>query len=152
MTLDSGIARTTFDGTRIQKFSTGDAPTWLQVGDHEAYLGYIADEDDGSVLGLAFIRFKMGVRFEFRWAYHEVCVVTQGSLTLRVGDDEITVRQGEFLHMPPGVIGLFDVREDFEAVCVHYPTDGIAGREWNGPERLPADTSIRPVNIDDVWP
>lgn len=141
-----------FDPTDIQKFTSQDPPTWLQVGDHEAYLGYIADEDEGSVMGLAFIRFRKGVSFEFRWAYHEVCVVTRGNLTVRVGDDVITVRQGDFLHMPAGVAGVFDVREDFEAVCVHYPTDGKAGREWTGPELLPADASIRPVDISDVWP
>jgi ethanolamine utilization protein EutQ (cupin superfamily) len=141
----------TFDPTAIQKFTIQDPPTWLQVGDHEAYLGYIADEEEGSVMGLAFIRFRKGVSFEFRWAYHEVCIVTRGSLTVRVGDDLITVRQGDFLHTPAGVAGFFDVREDFEAVCVHYPTDGKAGREWTGPELLPPDASIRPIRIDEVW-
>jgi ethanolamine utilization protein EutQ (cupin superfamily) len=141
-----------FDPANIQKFTTEDPPTWLQVGDHEAYLGYIADEDEGSEMGLAFIRFRKGVSFAFRWAYHEVCIVTRGSLTVRVGDEEITVDQGEFLHMPAGVAGLFDVQEDFEAVCVHHPTDGRAGREWTGAELLPADAEIRPVAIDEVWP
>jgi hypothetical protein len=37
----------TFDPARIQKFTTQDPPTWLQVGDHEAYVGYVADEDEG---------------------------------------------------------------------------------------------------------
>lgn len=78
--------------------------------------------------------------------------MTRGSLTVRVHDDVITVQQGLFLHMPAGVAGAFDVQEDFEAVCVHYPTDGRAGSEWTGAELLPADASIRPVNIDDVWP
>src|SRR5690606_26787728 len=90
----------TFDPTRIQKFSTQDPPTWLKVGEHEAYLGSVADEAEGSVLGLAFIRFRKGVPFDFRWAYHEVCVVTRGSLTVRFGDEMITVEQGQFLHMP----------------------------------------------------
>lgn len=103
-------------------------------------------------MGLAFIRFRKGVCFEFRWAYDEVFVVTRGSLTIRVGDDVITAGQGQFLHTPAGVIGMFDVQEDFEAVCVHYPTDGKAGREWAGAELLPADASIQPVDIDEVWP
>jgi ethanolamine utilization protein EutQ (cupin superfamily) len=141
----------TFNPSMIQKFTVQDPPTWLQVGDHEAYLGYVADEEEGSVMGLAFIRFRKGVSFEFRWAYNEVCVVTRGSLTVRAGDDVITAQEGEFLHMPAGVVGVFDVQEDFEAVCVHYPTDGKAGREWSGPELLPADASIRPVDIDAVW-
>ncbi|MFI6497688.1 cupin domain-containing protein [Nonomuraea typhae] len=140
-----------FDPSVIQKFGVRDAPTWLQVGEHQAYLGYIADEDEGSAMGLAFIRFRKGVGFEFRWAYDEVCVVTRGSLTVRVGDEVITVGQGEFLHMPAGALGVFDVKEDFEAVCVHYPTDGKAGREWTGAELLPADADIRPVVIEEVW-
>lgn len=141
-----------FDPARIQSFTVQDPPAWLQVGDHEAYLGYIADEDEGSAMGLAFIRFRKGVSFEFRWAYHEVCIVTRGSLTVRVGEDAMTARRGDFLHMPAGVAGVFDVREDFEAVCVHHPTDGRASREWAGAELLPADASIRPVDIGDVWP
>lgn len=141
-----------FNPASIQKFSTQDPPIWLQVGDHEAYLGYVADEEEGSIMGLAFIRFRKGVHFDFRWAYHEVCVVTRGSLTVRFGDEVITAEQGQFLHMPAGVAGTFDVREDFEAVCVHFPTDGRAGREWTGAELLPSNASIRPVEIDDVWP
>jgi quercetin dioxygenase-like cupin family protein len=142
----------TFDPTKIQLFTNQDPPTWLQVGDHEAYLGYVADEEEGSALGLAFIRFRKGVSFDFRWAYDEVAVVTRGSLTVRVDGEVITVEQGQLLHMPAGVVGTFDVREDFEAVCVHYPTDGKAGREWSGAELLPADASIRAVEIDDIWP
>lgn len=53
--------------------------------------------------------------------------------------------------MPAGVPGAFDIGEDVEAFCVHYPTDGRAGREWRGPERLPAEAQIRPVSIDEVW-
>lgn len=142
----------TFDPARIQKFTTQDPPTWLQVGDHEAYVGYVADEDEGSAMGLAFIRFRKGVHFEFRWAYDEVCVVTRGSLTVRVGDEVIVVEQGQFLNMPAGVAGVFAVQQDFEAVCVHYPTNGKGAREWTGAALLPADASIRPVEINDVWP
>lgn len=140
-----------FDPSIIQKFTIEEPVTWLQVGDHEAYLGYIADEGEGSEMGLAFIRFRKGVRFDFRWAYAEVCVITRGSLTVRVGGEELRVGQGDFLHMPAGVAGAFDVQEDFEAVCVHYPTDGKASREWRGAELLPADASIHPVDIREVW-
>ncbi|NDL56208.1 cupin domain-containing protein [Phytoactinopolyspora mesophila] len=141
----------TFEPTAIQKFGVRDATDWLQVGDHQAYVGYIADEDEGSHLGLAYIRFRKGVEFDFLWAYDEVAVVTKGSLTVWYGDEVITVGVGESLYMPAGVRGRFDIREDMEAFCVHYPTDGKAGREWQGPELLPADAEIRPVSIDEVW-
>lgn len=151
---ESGTARGTtavFQPTAIQKFGVQDAPEWLQVGDHQAYIGYIADEEESSNLGLAYIRFREGVRFDFLWAYDEIAVVTRGSLTVRVGDDVRTAEVGESLYMPAGVRGAFDIREDVEAFCVHYPTDGRAGREWQGPERLPAEEEIRPVSIHEVW-
>jgi ethanolamine utilization protein EutQ (cupin superfamily) len=128
-----------FEPTSIHKFSVQDAPDWLQVGDHQAYLG------------LAYIRFRKGVEFEFLWAYDEVAFVTNGSLTVRVGDEIITAGVGESIYMPAGVRGVFDIREDVEAFCVHYPTDGKAGREWQGAERLPAESEIRPVSIKEVW-
>lgn len=140
-----------FEPTAIRAFSTADAPDWLQVGDHEAYVGYIADEEEGAPFGLAYLRFRKGVGFDFLWAYDEVAVVTRGSLTVRVGDEEVTAGVGESLYMPAGVRGAFDIREDVEAFCVHHPTDGRAGREWRGPERLPAESEIRPVSIDEVW-
>jgi ethanolamine utilization protein EutQ (cupin superfamily) len=140
-----------FEPGAIQKFSVHDTPDWLQVGEHQAYVGYIADEAEGSNLGLAYLRFREGVTFDFLWAYDEVAVVTKGSLTVRVGGETITAGVGESLYMPAGVRGVFDIREDVEAFCVHYPTDGKAGREWQGPERLPAEVEIRPVSIDDVW-
>jgi quercetin dioxygenase-like cupin family protein len=77
--------------------------------------------------------------------------VTRGSLTVRIGEDVVTADVGESLYMPAGIRGAFDIREDMEAFCVHYPTDGKAGREWQGPERLPIDAEIRPVSIDEVW-
>lgn len=141
----------TFEPTAIQKFSTQDVSGWLQVGENEAYVGYVADEEEGSNLGLAYIRFRKGVEFEFLWAYDEVAVVARGSLAVRFGDEVVTAHAGESLYMPAGVPGVFDIREDVEAFCVHYPTDGRAGREWRGPERLPEESAIRPVSIDEVW-
>lgn len=141
----------TFEPAAIQRFRIQDPTDWLQVGTHQAYVGYIADEAEGSALGLAYIRFRTGVSFDFRWAYDEVAVVTSGRLTVRVGDDLMTAGVGEALYMPAGVRGTFDIREDMEAFCVHYPTDGKAGREWQGPPLLPADAEIRAVPATEVW-
>lgn len=140
-----------FSPNAIQKLSVADPPEWFQVGDHQAYVGYVADEAEGSNLGLAYIRFRQGVAFDFLWAYDEVAVVTRGSLTVRVGGETLTARVGESLYMPAGVPGEFDIREDVEAFCVHYPTDGKAGRDWQGPQRLPAEAEIHPVLINEVW-
>jgi ethanolamine utilization protein EutQ (cupin superfamily) len=91
------------------------------------------------------------VQFDFLWAYDEVAVVTKGSLTIRYGDEIMTADVGETIYMPAGVRGVFDIRQDVEAFCAHYPTDGKAGTEWQGPELLPADEEIKPVSINEVW-
>lgn len=140
-----------FDPTTIQSFRVEDVADWFQVGDHEAYVGYVADEEEGSNLGLAYLRFRQGVAFDFLWAYDEVAVVTRGSLTVRIGDEITTADAGGAVYMPAGVRGAFDVREDVEACCIHHPTDGRAGREWQGPDRLPPEGDLHPVSIDDVW-
>lgn len=142
----------TFEPNTIQTLRVEDPPDWLRVGEHQAYVGYLADEEEGSRLGLAFIRFRRGVTFDFRWAYDEVAVVTKGSLTVRVDGEVMTAKAGEALYMAAGVRGTFDIQEDMEAFCVHYPTDGVAGRTWTGPERLPTESEIRPVRIEELWP
>lgn len=140
-----------YDRTSIQTFTTHDVPEWVQVGEHPAYVGYIADEAEGSSIGLAYIRFRAGVSFDFLWAYDEVAVVTKGRLTLRTGDRTVTAGPGEVVHMPAGVPGAFEIDEDVEAFCVHHPTDAKAGREWDGAERLPPESDIRLVSSDVVW-
>lgn len=140
-----------FEPDAIQSFGIRDVAEWFQVGDQGAYVGYVADEAEGSRLGLACIRFRAGVRFDFRWAYDEVAVVTKGSLSVRVGGGTTTAAPGQSLYMPAGVLGAFDIREDMEAFCVHHPTDGEAGRAWQGSEPLPAEAEIRPATAGEVW-
>jgi ethanolamine utilization protein EutQ (cupin superfamily) len=91
----------TFQPEAIQRLHSEDVPEWLQVGDRPAYVGYLADEAEGSHLGLAYIRFRAGVQFDFLWAYDEVAVVTRGSLTVQVGGETIAINQVFFL---PGLL------------------------------------------------
>jgi hypothetical protein len=55
-----------FDRTAIQTFTSQDPPAWDAVGGQDdAYVGYVADEREGSRMGLAFVHFRKGVQFDF---------------------------------------------------------------------------------------
>ncbi|QVQ51275.1 DUF861 domain-containing protein [Spiractinospora alimapuensis] len=112
-----------FDPTRIAAYTADDARLWSWTDEDEGtHVGYIADHEEGVSMGMAFVRFRRGVRFEFTWPYDEVSVVTKGSLTIHTGGRRITAREGEILNQPRGVPGTFEIEEDLEMICVHYPT------------------------------
>lgn len=112
-----------FDPTSIASYTFDDVQpkTWDDT-DPESSGGYIADEGDGVNMGLAFVRFTAGVRFEFAWPYDEISVVTAGSVTVRTNGSLLTAYEGELLNQPRGVPAQFEIAEDMEMICVHYPT------------------------------
>lgn len=113
----------TFDPNVVARYTFEDIGLWSWSDDAEGtHVGYIADEDEGTSMGLAFVRFRAGVVFDFTWPYDEVSVVTRGSLTIRSGGERITARAGEILNQPKGIPGRFEIDEDMEMICVHYPT------------------------------
>ncbi|HLS15772.1 MAG TPA: hypothetical protein VK095_14785 [Beutenbergiaceae bacterium] len=113
----------TFDPTIIASYAMADVQpgTWDDT-DPESAGGYIADEGDGVPMGLAFVQFSAGAEFDFVWPYDEVSIVTRGSVSIRSGGELLTAREGEVLTQPRGVPGRFEIAEDMEMICVHYPT------------------------------
>ena len=113
----------TFDPTIIASYAIADVQpgTWDDT-DPESAGGYIADEGDGVPMGLAFVQFSAGAEFDFVWPYDEVSIVTRGSVSIRSGGELLTAREGEVLTQPRGVPGRFEIAEDMEMICVHYPT------------------------------
>lgn len=124
-----------FDPTIVAKYSIDDVSLWSWTDDDEgSHVGYIADEEEGISMGLAFVSFRRGVSFDFTWPYDEISVVTKGSLTISSGGERITARAGEVLNQPRGVPGTFEIDEDLEMICFHYPTfaqaQGLSLREY----------------------
>lgn len=109
--------------------------------------GYIADEAEGALLGLAYVRFRAGAYFPFVWPYDEVCVVTRGSLRVRTDAGVVTTGAGEVMNQPRGVAGVFDIEEDLEMLCVHYPTfakaHGITLAEYDAMAREGVEVDLR---------
>lgn len=116
-----------FDRNAIAAFTAADVDAWSWTDDAiGAHVGYIADQEEGASMGLAFVRFRKGVSFDFAWPYDELSVVTRGSLSIRTGGRMVTAREGELLTQPRGVPGTFAISEDMEMICVHHPTFAAA--------------------------
>jgi ethanolamine utilization protein EutQ (cupin superfamily) len=112
-----------FEQRTIAKYTAADVGQWSWRDDERGeFVGYIADQDEGASMGLAFVRFRKGVSFDFTWPYDEVSVVTKGSLSIRTGGRTVTAQEGEVLTQPRGVPGTFDITEDLEMIAVHHPT------------------------------
>lgn len=113
----------TFDPTKIARYTFEDVqPNTWDDSDPESSGGYIADEGEGVTMGLAFVRLSAGASFDFVWPYDEVSIVTKGTLTIRSQGKLMTAHEGEILNQPKGVPGRFEITEDMEMICVHYPT------------------------------
>lgn len=116
----AAVARYTFDDANEPDsvFNSGasDSEGGTSAG------GYVADQPEGSAMGLAFVQFGRGVDFDFAWPYDELSVVTGGRLTVRTAAGVVSAGPGEILNQPRGVPGRFQIQEEVRMVCVHHPT------------------------------
>jgi quercetin dioxygenase-like cupin family protein len=65
--------------------------------------------------------FATGARADLPAAYAEVWVVLSGALRVGAGDDAVTVRPGDFVHVPEQAPGTVEALEDTTVVCVSVP-------------------------------
>ena len=151
---DTTVDKTTDERTAVEFWFDPNCPwAWMT----SRWVGEVAQHRDldvtWKVMSLFVLNEDQDVPADYKERLHAGQVYPRivTAARLRLGQDIVTARVGESLYMPAGVHGTFDIREDVEAFCVHYPTDARAGREWQGPERLPSEEEIRPVAIDEVW-
>ncbi|WP_310911659.1 cupin domain-containing protein [Lipingzhangella rawalii] len=117
----------TFDPNTIATYTSSDVEEWIGSYDEDgSAIGYIADQPEGAPMGLAFVRLRAGMTFDFAWPYDELSIVTKGKLTIRTAGRRVSARAGEILNQPRGVQGTLDIEEDLEMICVHHPTFAAA--------------------------
>ncbi|NYE70335.1 cupin domain-containing protein [Microlunatus parietis] len=78
-------------------------------------------KDEGGPLSAYTAFFRAGAKADLPAPYTELWVVLSGAL--RVGDaaDAVTVRAGDFVHVPEQAPGLVEALEDTTMVCVSVP-------------------------------
>ncbi|TCB96516.1 cupin [Micromonospora zingiberis] len=65
--------------------------------------------------------FSAGARADLPAAYAEVWVVISGALRVGVEGDAVTVRSGDYVHVPEQAPGIVEALEDTTMVCVSVP-------------------------------
>ncbi|TWF78209.1 hypothetical protein FHX44_114128 [Pseudonocardia hierapolitana] len=65
--------------------------------------------------------FHAGARADLPASYEEVWVVLSGALRVGAEGDAVTVRAGDFVHVPEQAPGVVEAIEDTTMVCVSVP-------------------------------
>lgn len=65
--------------------------------------------------------FHAGARADLPASYEEVWVVLVGALRVGAGGDAVTVRAGDFVHVPEQAPGVVEAIADTTVVCVSAP-------------------------------
>ncbi|GAB2680112.1 hypothetical protein GCM10027088_69940 [Nocardia goodfellowii] len=105
---------------RAHKFSSAIGDDAVRFGDR-ILIAPGLDKTAGGSMSAYTSFFYAGARADLPAPYAEVWVVLSGAL--RVGDqsDAVTVRAGEFVHVPEQAPGIVEALEDTTMVCVSVP-------------------------------
>ncbi len=106
--------------SRARKFSSAMGEDAVRFGDRILIAPGLDKEAGGSMS--AYTSFlHAGARAELPAAYAEVWVVLSGALRVGEDSDTVTVRAGEFVHIPEQTPGVVEALEDTTMVCVSVP-------------------------------
>jgi quercetin dioxygenase-like cupin family protein len=65
--------------------------------------------------------FRAGARADLPAPYAEIWVVLSGAMRVGADSDAVTVRAGDFVHVPEQTPGVVEALEDTTMVCVSVP-------------------------------
>lgn len=77
--------------------------------------------EDGGPMSAYAAFFRAGARADLPASCAEVWVVVRGALRVGAEDDPVTVRAGDFVHVPERTPGVVEALEDTALVCVSVP-------------------------------
>ncbi|RKN51068.1 cupin domain-containing protein [Micromonospora endolithica] len=105
---------------RARRFSSTIGDDAVRFGDGILVAPGFRDEIDRSMSAYPAF-FAAGARADLPAAYAEVWVVISGALRVGAGGDAVTVRSGDFVHVPAQAAGIVEALEDTTMVCVSVP-------------------------------
>ncbi|NKY57802.1 hypothetical protein [Nocardia flavorosea] len=106
--------------SRVRKFSSAIGDDAVAFGDRVRIAPGLGKAAGGSMSAYSAF-FHAGARADLPADYAEVWVVLGGALRLGDGSDELTVRAGEYVHVPEQTPGIVEALEDTTMVCVSVP-------------------------------
>jgi mannose-6-phosphate isomerase-like protein (cupin superfamily) len=105
---------------QVRKFSSAISDDAVRFGDRMLIVPAL-DAGASRSMSAYTAFFGAGARADLPASYEEMWVVLSGAL--RVGDevDAVTVRAGDFVHVPEQAPGVVEALEDTTMVCVSVP-------------------------------
>jgi quercetin dioxygenase-like cupin family protein len=106
--------------SRARGFSSEIGDDAVRFGDRILIAPALGEEAGGSMSAYTSLLLA-GARADLPAPYAEVWVVLSGALRVGAGSDAVTVRAGEFVHVPEQAPGTVEALEDTKMVCVSVP-------------------------------
>ncbi|MFD4401157.1 cupin domain-containing protein [Nocardia sp. NPDC058499] len=106
--------------SRARKFSSAIGDDAVPFGDRIRIAPGL-DKEAGRSMSAYTALFRAGARADLPADYAEVWVVLSGALRVGRESDAVTVRAGEFVHVPEQTSGVVEALEDTTMVCVSVP-------------------------------
>jgi quercetin dioxygenase-like cupin family protein len=106
--------------SQARRFSSAIGDDAVRFGDRILIAPAFGKEAGGSMSAYTSF-FSAGARADLPASYAEVWVVLSGALRVGAGSDAVTVRAGDFVHVPEQAPGVVEALEDTTMVCVSVP-------------------------------
>ncbi|MCO1655046.1 cupin domain-containing protein [Pseudonocardia humida] len=106
--------------SQARRFSSAIGDDAVHFGDRILIAPALGREDSRSMSAYTSF-FHAGARADLPAPYEEVWVVLSGALRVGAGGDAVTVRAGDFVHVPEQAPGIVEALEDTTMVCVSVP-------------------------------
>ena len=107
--------------SRARRFSSAIGDDAVRFGDRILIVPALGKEPGRSVSAYTAF-FYAGARADLPASYAEAWVVLSGALRVGAESDAMTVRVGDFVHVPEQAPGVVEALEDTTMVCVSVPT------------------------------
>jgi quercetin dioxygenase-like cupin family protein len=107
--------------SRVRKFRSAIGDDAIHFGDGEISIAPALTKDEGQSMSAYTSFFRAGARADLPAPYAEIWVVLSGALRVGAAADALTVRPGEFVHVPEQAPGAVEALEDTRLVCISVP-------------------------------
>ena len=107
-------------GSKARKFSSAVGDDAVRFSD-DIRIAPALDKQEGGSMSAYTAHFRAGASAELPAPYAELWVVLSGELRVGAGDDAVTARAGDLVHVPQEAPGAVEALEDTTVVCVSVP-------------------------------
>lgn len=105
----------------VRKFSSVIGDDAIHFGDHQISIAPALTKDEGQPMSAYTAFFRAGAQADLPAPYAEIWVVLSGVLRVGTATDAVTVRTGDFVHVPEQAPGTVEALEDTRLICISIP-------------------------------